>query len=253
MPQPSRDVLVLMTATVKPAILSGTAAPDPAPRLAEYKAAVTAHARAIAGMRGVRLVLAENSGWGREELADHCAAVGAELLCDAADPEAAAYAARAKGAAELRLIMRAMADPRLAGAPVVLKLTGRLVLANLAAWVTDIGQSRSDLYCRLRLPRDYADSRAVAFTPAGLAVIESFGGEIDDARGFYLEHVLARTCRVAADHGLTWSFPRHYPRFEGYSGAAGTRYEENALRRVMSEARFHTLRTIHAARSLARG
>lgn len=238
-------VFVISTATVRPQA-SGSVVNDPGERLAEYQQALQSNAEALRGLSGVHLILAENSGEGAAVLAAQCESLGAGFVL-APGVGSAEAAALGKGAAELRLLERAIAACDGDENAIFLKITGRLPLLNIAAIVRDARRSKSDLYSRLTWNGAFADSRMFGCTLRAFDLLISGIAEIADDRGQYLEHLLARTIARAPSRGLIWRSPGVYPRFSGRSGANGMAYGESGLRLLRQRARFQLLHFAHVA------
>jgi len=208
-----------MTATIDPGAMPMVARRDPQQRLRDYEWALGGWL-ASGGVR--RIVFCENSGHDLASLKRLCAAypqVEVEFLRIRGGGDVS----RGKGHAELGIIAEALGQSRLIEAATVLvKCTGRLQVQNAPRVLDDIARGEFDVMCTIRRRGRFADSRLFAATPAFFREqLIPRSGQIDDSRGVYLEHVLARAVRAAVDAGGRWRpFPTR-PRIAGISGTRG--------------------------------
>jgi hypothetical protein len=124
----------------------------------------------------------------------------------------------------------------------VLKVTGRLTLRNARRLILSLAGSEEDVRCDLRRNLTVSDSR-IFFASSGFLrdFLVPRIGEVDDAHGVYLEHVLARAVHRALAEGRKWAPLPTKPRIRGQSGTTGAVYGPSALRDFIAA-------TVHAVR-----
>lgn len=229
---------LLLTATVRAPTSVRVSVADPVARAGQYRAAISAWRR-LAPALGARIAVVENSGAAEDELfADVAGAPGSPppvlLRAEQGDPR------RGKGAMEADMIDQALAQLEVAPGELVAKCTGRLVVPNAARAVPPFaagaGERAPAIVLRATLGGSYVDTRLlVATTSAWSDVLAGMAQEVDEDAGHFLEHVVAdrvhlgRSRQALAVHRF-----RQRPRFAGYSGTSGERYDTPAgrLRRV---------------------
>ncbi len=193
---------------------------DPQLRLRDYEGALSGW---LASGSVSQIVFCENSGHELGSLRRIAAAhpaIDVEFLALQDDPSALT---RGKGYAELGIITRALVQSRLlAASPLLLKCTGRLRVQNAARVLREVATGEFDIMCTLKRRGRFADSRLFAATPAFIREhLIPRANQINDSTGVYLEHVLARAVRGAADNGATWRPFATRPRIAGISGTRG--------------------------------
>ncbi len=111
------------------------------------------------------------------------------------------------------------------GSKYVLKCTGRLGVANIGSLLTSL-DSGPDIVIRLTKDFAYADSWLFVVSSELLSDLTSnLANEVNDSRGSYLEHALARRVLRLAGEGAHVRFWASWPRLVGRSGATGQRYD----------------------------
>lgn len=220
-----RSVL-LLTATINPdAAVPSLARRDPVTRRQDYVTAVSFYAAHL-DPDECRIVFAENSGADVDEIVSAAARHGHSItvLSSAGDPVSAG---RGKGNGEAELIDRSAAwivDEMGAAVPVI-KVTGRIVVRNIRRFLVSIDED--EVLCRLASDLRKVDTRLLGVTAgAWMLHFANLAVEVDAAAGFTLEHAVAKRLYVRiADSRLRWARMKHEPRYSGYSGTKGTRYD----------------------------
>jgi len=97
----------------------------------------------------------------------------------------------------------------------------------------------SDIYVMADLKKNliWADSRVFAFKSSFVVeYLMKFQNSLNDSKGFYLEHALARAVCHAISHGYKWVPLPSKPIIIGYSGTSDTAYRVSKVRWLASEA-----------------
>jgi hypothetical protein len=111
------------------------------------------------------------------------------------------------------------------GSQYALKCTGRLSVANIKSLLSSV-RSAPDVVVRLSQDLALADSRFFLVSSKLLPELTSdLKSEVNDERGAYLEHALARRVLRLAAEGARVRFWATSPRFRGESGSTGQRYD----------------------------
>jgi hypothetical protein len=114
---------------------------------------------------------------------------------------------------------------------------GRNYVENVAAFI-DALTPPTDVMCELNQNLTWADGRVLGGTVEFFRtyVIEH-GRSVDDSKGFYFEHALARAIHAAMADGLVWRpFPEP-PLIRGYSGTSNKEIAESRVVHLARKAR----------------
>lgn len=224
------SISVLLTACFSPNAVF-VARDDPKQRELDYVAALRRWLRESAAEH---LVFCENSGADlaalKQVVSDYGGSACVELISSQSpnfDPELG------KGWGEIDIIRNAIEQsPRLRSCDFILKVTGRLFPARANYVLETInGSTGIDVYCDLSKMLTYADSRIFAASPAfftGYLIPRQL--EINDSKGLYFEHVLARAIHHSMSRGLIWHLLPCEPRLEGISGTFNSRLDSGPLK-----------------------
>ena len=226
---------ILLTATIRPAGATDVKRRDAAVRLNDYRESL---ARWIADPDAAAIVFCENSGWDLSELEEFCAqrnsrGAGIEFL--SVPCEGAPFG---KGPGEMQILAYAARHSQcLREAGAVMKVTGRLYVKNNAAIVGGLrGRTLPDVSCDLTDNLTYAHSRMFY---AALPFLENHllpqSRIIDETRGVYFEHALARAVHSLLAEGGVWSMLPAPPDIIGLSGTDDTPLEVSPFRRLRRE------------------
>lgn len=86
----------------------------------------------------------------------------------------------------------------------------------------------------------WADSRVFAFKPSFISnYLSKFQDLINDSKGFYLEHALARTVLRAISDGYKWIPLPSKPIIIGHSGSSDTSYNASKIHQLLAEVVHH--------------
>lgn len=236
----SPQLVVLLTATIVPRGTPFLAITDPATRLAQYKHALKQwlHVRAP-----FSLAFCENSGYGTAALEEVALAENSLhhpvtfFNLESSD----GCAEFGKGHGELD-ILRQWLERCQGQECVVLKATGRLSLQNARQLILSLSGCKEDVRCELRRNLATSDSR-IFFASASFLrdFLVPRIKEVDDRRGVYFEHVLARAVHSALAEGRKWAPLPVRPRLRGRSGTTGGEYGSSVLRDSIATA-LHAIR-----------
>jgi hypothetical protein len=217
-PRPPVSVTLVLTATVDPRPVPKLVQTQPAARAAEYATALRRWTRESSLFK--KIIWWENSN---HPLAHKIAAEFA--------PTVSAHVFRAepfesrlgKGYGEA-LMLEQIAHVGI-GSTYALKCTGRLSVVNIRSLLS-ILHSAPDIVIRLSQDLTYADSRLFVVSSKLLPELTAdLEGEVNDDRGAYLEHALARRVLRLASEGAKIRFWATPPRFRGRSGSTGRSYD----------------------------
>lgn len=217
---------LLMTATIAPdAQAAAHTQFDPAQRLAEYLAALTHYLR----LPDVKILFVDNSAYPLDALKAVADKSGREVLFHSyKSPIPPAYG---KGRGEMELIATALDHfrPQLGEDEPVWKVTGRLIVENLAALIATQPQGLS-IYADCRdVPligealggNQWIDTKLIAFTPKGFRTLIHHDWPDEN---FTVEKLLYQHLKpVLRRKDITPRF-RVQPEFIGTSGGSGKNY-----------------------------
>lgn len=147
-----------------------------------------------------------------------------------------------KGYGELLIIKYAIQHSILIGhSDYVIKITGRYFIKNIEKIIIALLKNRN-LYVMVDLKRNltWADSRVFAFKPSFISnYLSKFQDLINDSKGFYLEHALARTVLRAISDGYKWIPLPSKPIIIGHSGSSDTSYNASKIHQLLAEVVHH--------------
>jgi hypothetical protein len=216
----------MLTATIDPRSTPFVARRDPALRLRDYEHALRAW---LSSGSVERIVFIENSAHDLASLrriADSQDRVEVEFL---SFEDSGGGEQRGKGFAELEIICHGLANSRhLAASRLIVKCTGRLFLRNARALLSRVSDSTVDVMCDIMRHLTFADTRLFIATPEFISSYLMREREmIDDLKGVYFEHAMARATLKAVAGELVWlPFPI-YPRLRGIAGTSGVVITDN--------------------------
>jgi len=143
-----------------------------------------------------------------------------------------------KGYGELLTIKYAIQHSRLINnSDYVIKINGRYFIKNIEK-ITSVLSDNKDIYVMADLKRNltWADSRVFAFKPSFVPnYLSRFHNLLNDSKGFYLEHALARAVLRAISDGYKWMPLPFKPIILGYSGTSDTPYRTSNIRWLAGE------------------
>jgi len=119
----------------------------------------------------------------------------------------------------------------------VIKVTGRYFIENIEKIATILVKG-SDIYIMADLKKNlsWADSRIFAFKSSFIIeYFSKFQNILNDSKGFYLEHALARASLRAISDGYKWVPLPSKPIIIGYSGTSDAPYNVSKIRWLIGE------------------
>lgn len=142
-----------------------------------------------------------------------------------------------KGYGEVEMLRYAFKTfPELSRYQYILKVSGRYVVRNGYDLVCRIRRMNADLICDIHWNLTYGDTLAVAFKPhIALSHLIPFQEEIDDTRGVFIEHLMARCVHRTMAAGGSWAPLPCTPRSDGVSGTWNAPQPDSVSRRVKQD------------------
>ena len=226
---------VLLTATIAPGEVAFTARSDPRVRMDDYLWALRFW---LASTDVPALVFCENSG---HDLAPVRALVGREGR-PGQEVEVLSFHGqdfdprRGKGVGEMRAIGHALAQSRLLRSSTrIVKVSGRYRSTSYPALVAQAEAApHPQVICDLTEGMTAADGRVFL---ASRDFLERYllprQDEIDDQRGAYFEHALAKAFHRAMSEGIGCTIPAHAIDVQGISGSSGVPFRSGGLHRAV--------------------
>jgi hypothetical protein len=212
--------VVLLTACIRPGAVVALSRSDPTVRLEDYRRALAKWIR-VREIDGV--VFCENTGADLSSLeamvpraSGSCPEV--EFLSFHGQDFDPSFG---KGYGEMGIIRHAVDNSDLlARSRIVIKVTGRLFVPNIARLARSAFESEGvDLVCDLRRNMTSADSRVFCATRRFLQdYLLPYSNIVNDSQGVYFENALARAAHRAMADGRLCAFPPRPHRMEGVAG-----------------------------------
>jgi hypothetical protein len=119
----------------------------------------------------------------------------------------------------------------------IVAVTGRYFIKNIKKIITPLSKEKN-IYIMVDLEKNltWADARIYAFKPSFvLDYLSPLQDLINDTKGFYLEHALARATLQTISDGHRWMPLPFKPFIVGYSGTSNTPYNASRLRWLAGE------------------
>jgi len=119
----------------------------------------------------------------------------------------------------------------------VVKVSGRYFIRNVEAIISALSHGE-DIYVMadLGLNLTWANSSIFVFRPSFIAdYLSTFHDSMNDSKGFYFEHALARAILHAASDGHKWMPLSSRPIIVGCSGTDDSPYRASGARLVARE------------------
>lgn len=119
----------------------------------------------------------------------------------------------------------------------IIKINGRYYIENIKKIVNSL-LKENDCYCMVDLSRDltWGESRVFAFKSSFFHnYLSKFQDLLNDSKGFYLEHALARAVLRAVSDGHKRIPLPYKPIIIGYSGTSDASYRTSKIRQLTSE------------------
>lgn len=218
-------ILLLLTASVRPADPSTVQRSEPTLREEDYVEALRRWL-GIAAAEHVDVVFCDNSGWDLDRIARRVQGDEGEGLVEFHSFDKADYPAHlGKGAGEATIIDQFIENVLPArDADFVAKCTGRLFVRNASSLLAQ-AKPGVDALCALDQRLRFADSRFFVLRKQVFARFHGLAEEIDERENRYLEHAFAKRLFRELAGGALWEPFRMLPLYVGRSGTDGTRYD----------------------------
>lgn len=238
------SVCLLLTATINVGTMLYSARNDPATRLADYRQALRFW---VSANTLKKIIFCENSGADLDQLKDIVPAADGPVVefigfkAQGIDPR------RGKGAGEMDILGHALSVSRLLEpGDHILKVTGRHILANAVALVSQVEYTDPpDIVCNLTRNLTYADSRVFVMRENLIrSHLVSIGNTINDSVGVHFEHVLAQAVLRSIADGYRWEMPAVRPDLRGISGTSGKSFGDGPLLYMTKAAKFRIKRRL---------
>jgi len=143
-----------------------------------------------------------------------------------------------KGYGELFNIKHAVQHSKLIGeSSHVIKINGRYFVKNIEEIASALSYAE-DVYAMVDLQKNlkWADSRVFGFKPPFVFdYLSKLQDLLNDSKGFYLEHILARATLRALSDGYKWIPLPSKPIIVGYSGTSDAPYKASKIRLAAAE------------------
>lgn len=212
------DILVFITATINCGNTPFVKRSDPIVRKQEY-------------LRGLRswlpascdadILFCENSAADLTDFRDAAARFGrtdsVRFLSFSGNDGAERWG---KGYGEIDMLKHAFSEfPEINEYRYILKASGRYQCHNSAKVVASISEMSVDIICDIHNYLTWADTITAAFAPqVAVEHLIPYQGELDDNKGVFLEHLMARCVHRTIISGCTWAPLPCEPLIFGISG-----------------------------------
>lgn len=228
------DPVVLLTATIDTRDMTFVHRSDISLRLSDYRQSLK---QWLKNKDTPKLIFCENSGYELAELVEFCRQNNPyrkeiEFLSFDDNTYPREYG---KGYGELRIIGHVLANSRLIGPDTfILKVTGRLYCAGFSTIIGRIRTNpRADCYCNMNSDLSRAESY---FFGASVSFLTEYllpkKEKLNDSKGIFFEHILARAVHHSLSEGKVWSIIPGFIDLRGISGTTGKRYTRNLISRL---------------------
>lgn len=118
---------------------------------------------------------------------------------------------------------------------VLIRANGRQYVENIASFIGALHQG-TEMLCDLTQSLTWADESILGGTIDFFkSYVCPYGRQVDDSRGFYFEHALARAVHRGIADGLIWSPYPELPLVRGFSGTSNRSRDEGLLIRKKRE------------------
>ncbi len=238
-----KETCLILTATIDPDGMDQLVITNPEIRLRQYREAFRLF---LLDEAVNRIVFCENSGHDLKELrqaASSHSRPGLEIeFLSFKSPK---FPRRlGKGYGEMLILTTAFKRSRLIrSSEWFVKCTGRLHVRNFERFVQFFAkQDRPDVSSDLSANLAFADSRFFFFKRPFFQKLSGYQNWLDDSRGQFFEHALARTVHQEIATGGRWEPLPWLPRIKGFSATKGGVYKSNAFSYWPREMRYQIKR-----------
>jgi hypothetical protein len=121
-----------------------------------------------------------------------------------------------------------------------IKVNGRYYVPNLLAVLQNMSPD-TEIFCNITKALTFSDSRVFGGSRGFLEYVCHEGKEVNDSKGFWFEHALAKASLHSIADGMKWGFIVRLPVVEGVSGTFNGNYSEPAIKQWV-KGRVHALK-----------
>ena len=236
-----QDIILLLTATIDPRGKPFLHRSDSQLRLSDYQQSLKLW---MENKDIPKLVFCENSGYDLAELSTFCTVNNPhhkelEFISFDDNDYPKEYG---KGYGEMRIIEHVLANSRfIEPNTLIIKVTGRLFSAGIENIIRRIKSNPpADIYCNLSGDQSRAESylfcASVSFLKDYLLPQKE---KINDSKGIFFEHILARAVHASLADGNRWSLIPGFIDLRGISGTTGILYTRNFISRLKGILFYH--------------
>lgn len=233
-------ISLVLNATVDPSGVPFTLRSDPIERLDDYRWALE---RWI-GCPGIdQLIFVENSGYDIDELRD---IVGQATYLSGDSIEFLSFNGQnfprhlGKGYGETLNLEYAINNSKLLSTEdsMMIRVNGRYFVENIHSFLETL-RPPTEMLSDLRQSLTWANAAVLGGTIRFFRdYVCPYGREVDDSKGYFFEHALARALHRGIADGLVWSPYPELPLVRGFSGTFNKSFSQHYLRRKGREVKY---------------
>jgi len=220
-----KNICILLTAAIKPNNVPNLKRTDPKNREKDYIDSLHKWTSL-----GINLVFVENTNYDSPEIYS---------LLDNNQCEYLKYTSHigntGKGYGEAEIMRFAIKHSKyISQSDIIVKATGRYFISNLNKILREVENKEEwDIVAILKRDLKFADSRMFICKKRFLTEhFEYYYDDINEEKGIFFEHALARAIHSCMSKGGTLMLPNQMPIFEGVSGTEGLPYNNSILRLI---------------------
>jgi hypothetical protein len=235
------NVVLLLTGTVEPGNMVLTRLLDPKIRKQQYLDSLNFWQRNT----NLPIVFVENSNVDLSTYFE--SAISSHRLETLTFKENDLSKNRGKGFGEINCMVYAHSHSiLLANADFIFKITGRLKILNFKSFYKHADIRNLDVTADLNNELNYADSRLWGYRPEFFSKhLLGFQDMLNDLKGIYFEHILAKSIKKAIKEGDSFSAFDTRLRIEGVSGTSNKSYNSSFsswyIRNLIKKIRYRSL------------
>jgi len=216
---------ILLTGTIKPEKIVFTILVDPVTRENQYKNSISFFLKTTTSP----IIFTENSNCSENlkvYFQNEISSGRLEIISYKGLKFPASYG---KGYGEMDIIDHTLKNSNiLKNSTHVFKITGRYQLLNFRTLSKYALKANLDLFVRFKNNLTFCDSRFFYCSTNFLSnYLVKYKTKINDSKGIYFEHVLAKATHEAIIDGMKFSLLNTYPVFKGIYATTNTKYKTN--------------------------
>ena len=227
----SNKLCLVMTATIKPGVDDYLKRADPELRRDDYEKSLKLWLNNL--KKEIPICLVENSASDLSNLRK----IGKKSKndCEFLSFDGHSFPKeKGKGYGEMKALEYAVLNSRVIGkADYFVKVTGRYFVENSRYFFEHIAAEELYVMADLKRRLSFSDSRIFGGRKEFLEeYLIPRKKELNDSRGIYMEHALAKSTLEAILDSRKWDLLPQYPHIRGVSGTSGKRYGQGILKRI---------------------